>query len=164
MWSPSLAAHDRSGGRSTSSEGLDPASLHDLVPMRSAVSPSGGFKVLQHDGEHRSLVRIGAAQKLLLDLARELLAKQAAASLRQFAAVIIQRLQDLLKLPPPAIDPAALRRQVANEAMIASEESDCFHLRADPFRARENRNSTRPIAPPASAKDKSLEPIKQWLL
>ncbi len=101
--------------------------------------------MLQRDSEHGSLLGVCAAQDLVLDLMRKLVAQLAAAGTGELAAVVIVRSQDPPKIRSPDFVGQASRGKLADEPMIASEEFGFFHLCANPPRGREDRTS-RPCA------------------
>ncbi len=106
-------------------------------------APSGRLEMLQRDSEHGSLLGIRAAQDLMLDLMRKLVAQLAATGAGELAAVVMVRSQDPPKIRSPDFVGQASRGKLADEPMIASEEFGFFHHRANPPRGRECRTSRR---------------------
>ena len=78
--------------------------------------------MLQSDDEHRSLVRVRKAERLVLNLGRKLAAEHMAAGVGKFTAVLVESLKDLLKIRSPSVFQGAAHRHLADQAMIASEE------------------------------------------
>jgi hypothetical protein len=103
----------RPAGRLSGSDGMSMRDLSDRVEM------------LQHDVQYRLRIRIGAPQKLVLDLVRQLLAEKEPRCRRQVAAVVVERLDDLLHSCLPRVAHRSPHWQLTNAQVIASKEFSC---------------------------------------